>query len=262
MIKVGQQVPSAQLSQLVYGDIHHYQTNELFGKVRHLVSALPGAFTPTCSSTHLPVYEHFSESFLAYIGVDSINCISVNDPFVMESWRKDQNVVSVRMLSDGNGSFTEAMGMLVDKTDLSFGKRSWRYSMFIEDGIIQEVFVEPQEEGDPFVVSDAATMWAYLSVQYDKTDVPVPKFVTILGREGCPVCQELFSVMWECEPIGMLEYNYVELGKDVPATVLHAMSKQQTTPQIWVDGTHVGGLKEFLVYKEALEKKYGVGSND
>ena len=93
-------------------------------------------------------------------GIDSIICVAVNDPFVMEEWGKDQEAENVVLLPDGNGAFTEAMGLLVDKSDLNFGKRSWRYSMLVRDKTIEKMFLEPQKPGDPFEVSDADTMLA------------------------------------------------------------------------------------------------------
>jgi hypothetical protein len=90
--------------------------------------------------------------------VDSILCVSVNDTFVMNEWAKDQEAGNVVLVPDGNGEFTEGMGMLVDKADLGFGKRSWRYSMLVKDGVVQKMFIEPQKPGDPFEGSDADTM--------------------------------------------------------------------------------------------------------
>ncbi|GAB4349906.1 MAG: peroxiredoxin [Cyanophyceae cyanobacterium] len=140
-------------------------TAELFGGKRVVVFSLPGAFTPTCSSTHLPRYEELYDEILAQ-GVDSVICISVNDAFVMFQWGKQQGAEKVFLLPDGNGEFTRKMGMLVEKTNLGFGMRSWRYSMVVNDGVIEKMFVEPEYGDncptDPFEVSDADTMLAYL----------------------------------------------------------------------------------------------------
>jgi len=127
--------------------------------------ALPGAFTPTCSSTHLPGYEKSYDEFKK-LGIDEVYCLSVNDAFVMHQWGKHQKAEKVKFIPDGSGSFTEAMGMLVKKDDLGFGARSWRYSMYVEDGVIKKMFVEPgfgdNCPTDPFEVSDAETMLSYL----------------------------------------------------------------------------------------------------
>jgi thioredoxin-dependent peroxiredoxin len=140
-------------------------SKEIFGNKRVVLFALPGAFTPTCSSTHTPRYEELFEDIKAQ-GVDDIICLSVNDAFVMFQWAKNLGIQKVRMLPDGNGEFTRKMGMLVDKSNLGFGMRSWRYSMVVNDGMIEKMFVESSYDDncllDPFEVSDADTMLAYL----------------------------------------------------------------------------------------------------
>ncbi len=140
-------------------------TEEIFGGKKVVVFSLPGAFTPTCSSNHLPRYEELYEEFKAQ-GVDEIICVSVNDAFVMFQWGKNVGAKNVFLLPDGAGEFTRKMGMLVDKSNIGFGLRSWRYSMLVDDGKIEKIFVEPGFEDncpiDPFEVSDADTMLAYL----------------------------------------------------------------------------------------------------
>lgn len=140
-------------------------TAELFGGKKVVVFSLPGAFTPTCSSTHLPGYEAHYDDFKA-LGVDDVLCMSVNDAFSMFQWAKNLKVEKVHMIPDGNAEFTRGMGMLVKKENLGFGERSWRYSMLVEDGVIKKLFVEPgigdNIDGDPFEVSNAETMLAYL----------------------------------------------------------------------------------------------------
>lgn len=140
-------------------------TQELFGGKRVVLFALPGAFTPTCSSTHLPGYEKLFDEIRAQ-GVDEVVCLSVNDAFTMFQWAKQLGIEKVFMLPDGNGDFTRQMGMLVRKENLGFGLRSWRYSMVVDDGKIEKMFIEEGIEDDcptdPFAVSDAETMLAYL----------------------------------------------------------------------------------------------------
>jgi thioredoxin-dependent peroxiredoxin len=140
-------------------------TDEIFAGKKVVVFSLPGAFTPTCSSTHLPGYEENYEAFKA-LGVDEVYCLSVNDAFVMFQWGKAQNVEKVKLLPDGSGMFTRGMGMLVKKDNLGFGERSWRYSMFVDNGEIKQIFSESgfmdDCPTDPFEVSDAQTMLAYL----------------------------------------------------------------------------------------------------
>jgi peroxiredoxin len=143
-------------------------SDELFKGKKVVVFALPGAFTPTCSSTHLPGYEAKYDELKAQ-GVDEVYCLSVNDAYVMNQWGKNQGVEKVKLIPDGSGDFTRAMGMLVKKDNLGFGERSWRYSFYAEDGVIKKVFAEPgftdNCPDDPFEVSDANTMLEYLKGQ-------------------------------------------------------------------------------------------------
>jgi peroxiredoxin len=140
-------------------------SQQLFAGRKVVVFALPGAFTPTCSSTHLPGYEEHYQA-LREQGVDEVYCLSVNDAFSMFQWSQQLGVQQVKMLPDGNGDFSRGMGMLVRKNNLGFGMRSWRYSMLVEEGTISKIFSEAGKqddcETDPFEVSDAATMLSYL----------------------------------------------------------------------------------------------------
>lgn len=140
-------------------------TADLCAGKKVVIFALPGAFTPTCSSTHLPRYEELYDEFKAQ-GVDAIICLSVNDAFVMYQWGKQIGAKNVHLLPDGSGEFTRKMGMLVNKDNLGFGMRSWRYALVADDMKIEKMFVEPEFSDncptDPFEVSDADTVLAYL----------------------------------------------------------------------------------------------------
>lgn len=140
-------------------------TDDIFKGKKVIVFALPGAFTPTCSSTHLPGFEARYDEFKA-LGIDEIYCLSVNDAFTMFQWGKHQGVEKVKLLPDGSGEFTRRMGMLVNKDNLGFGYRSWRYSMLVDNGEIVKLFSEPGMEDncptDPFEVSDVDTMLDYV----------------------------------------------------------------------------------------------------
>ncbi|MEF3049255.1 peroxiredoxin [Pseudotabrizicola sp. L79] len=140
-------------------------SDDLFAGRRVVLFALPGAFTPACSDSHLPGYEAAMDDFAA-LGVDEVICLSVNDAFVMFQWAKSQGITRLRMLPDGNGEFTRKMGMLVDRSATGMGMRSWRYSMLVEDRQITALFAEPgfgdNPPGVPVQVSDAATMLAHL----------------------------------------------------------------------------------------------------
>jgi peroxiredoxin len=157
--KVGDLIPDA-LFPIRQGDKwRNLTTIDIFSGRKVVLLALPGAFTPTCSKSHLPGFSSHAAQLLE-AGVDRICCLSVNDWFTMEAWRKDLKIgEEVMMLPDGNADFTTAMGMLVDKRHLGFGARSWRYSMMVNDCIIKKLFVEDfNDEGDPFKVSGAPSM--------------------------------------------------------------------------------------------------------
>lgn len=140
-------------------------TDEIFKNKKVVLFALPGAFTPTCSSQQLPGYEKSFSEFKKE-GIDEVICLSVNDPFVMKAWKDVEKVKKVMMLPDGNGDFSRKLGTLVKKNNLGFGERSWRYSMYVENGIIKKIFLEAgladNFKTDPYEVSDANTMLEYL----------------------------------------------------------------------------------------------------
>ncbi|MEA1990089.1 MAG: peroxiredoxin, partial [Pseudomonadota bacterium] len=145
----GQKVPAVTFRTRQNDEWVNVTSDELFSGKTVAVFSLPGAFTPTCSSSHLPRFNELAAVFKDN-GVDEIICMSVNDTFVMNAWAEDQESDNVTLIPDGNGEFSEGMGMLVDKTDLGFGMRSWRYSMVVKDGVIDKMFIEPEVPGDPF----------------------------------------------------------------------------------------------------------------
>ena len=150
-------------------------TTEIFDKKRVVVFALPGAFTPTCSSQQLPGYEEMYDEIKAQ-GVDEIYCLSVNDAFVMNAWFKDTNVKKVKAIGDGEGVFTQGMNMLVNKPGQGFGMRSWRYSMIVDDGVITHFNEEPgrndfSADDDPYEVSDPDTMLKQLGSKTFMQDI-------------------------------------------------------------------------------------------
>ena len=128
-------------------------TDDYFAGKRVIVFSLPGAFTPTCSTYQLPDFEKLFPRF-EELGIEAIYCVSVNDTFVMNAWARDQGLENVQVIPDGSGEFTRMMGMLVKKDNLGFGMRSWRYAMLVDDGHIEESWVEPGLEddaaGDPY----------------------------------------------------------------------------------------------------------------
>lgn len=143
-------------------------TDDIFKGKSVIIIALPGAYTPICTSQHLPGYEEKFEE-LQKLGVDDVYCLCVNDAFVMDNWAMDLGLKNVKVLPDGNAEFTRKMGMLVRKENLGYGNRTWRYAMHAVDGEIKKIFVEPglsdDCESDPFEVSDVDTMMEYLKAQ-------------------------------------------------------------------------------------------------
>lgn len=151
-IKVGDKVPSATLMQMKNGTPQPIKTDDLFSGKKVALFALPGAFTPTCSAKHLPGFIQHADD-LKQKGVDAIACVSVNDAFVMGAWGEQQGAgEKVVMLADGNGDFTRALGLEMDATKFGMGKRSQRYSMVVEDGVVKQLNVE---EPGSFQVSSA-----------------------------------------------------------------------------------------------------------
>lgn len=206
-------------------------TDEIFAGKTVVVFSLPGAFTPTCSSSHVPRYNQLTPMFKQH-GVDEVVCVSVNDTFVMNEWKKDQNAENVTFIPDGNGDFTAGMGMLVDKDALGFGKRSWRYSMLVRDGVVEKMFIEPDVEGDPYEVSDADTMLAYLA-----PDAPKPMDVAVFSREGCPFCAKAKEALRNAG----IPFEELVLNQDYTEQGLRAVSNAATVPQVFVDGKLIGG---------------------
>ncbi len=142
-------------------------TADYFGGKRAILFALPGAFTPTCSTYQLPGFEKNRAQF-AGAGIDAIYCLSVNDAFVMNKWAEAQGVSGIGMIPDGSGTFTRGMGMLVAKDNLGFGQRSWRYAAIVADGVVEAWFQEPgimdNCPDDPYGESSPETLLAHLGV--------------------------------------------------------------------------------------------------
>jgi len=206
-------------------------TDELFAGKTVVVFSLPGAFTPTCSSSHVPRYNQLVPAFKA-AGVDSVLCVSVNDTFVMNEWQKTQHAESITFVPDGNGDFTAGMGLLVDKDALGFGKRSWRYSMLVKDGVVQKMFIEPDQPGDPFEVSDADTMLAYVAPEAAK-----PLDVTVFTRPGCPFCAKAKE---DLDDAG-IAFEELVLNRDYTDRTLRAVANASSVPQVFIGGERIGG---------------------
>lgn len=204
---------------------------ELFDNKTVVLFSLPGAFTPTCSSTHLPRYNELACEFKA-LGVDDIVCVSVNDTFVMNAWKADQESENITVIPDGNGEFTEGMGMLVGKEAIGFGKRSWRYSMLVKNGVVEKMFIEPEEPGDPFKVSDADTMIKYLNPSWS-----AKPSVSIITKPGCPFCTKAKALLKEKG----YTFEEIVLGRDASTISVRAITGKTSVPQVFIGGQYIGG---------------------
>ena len=145
---------------------------DYFGGKRVVIFSLPGAFTPTCSTYQLPGFEEKYDEFRA-LGIDEVYCVSVNDAFVINAWAKAQNIQKVKVIPDGSEKFTRAMRMSVDKDNLGFGYRSWRYAVIANNGTIEKWFVEPGKEHncetDPYGETSPENILTYLRSEHLKT---------------------------------------------------------------------------------------------
>lgn len=234
----GQQVPQVTFKTRAGHEWIERSTDDVFAGKSVVLFSLPGAFTPTCSSSHVPRYNQL-EPLLRARGIDEVICISVNDAFVMDEWSRSQNAERVTFLPDGNGEFTAGMGLLVDKNDLGFGKRSWRYSMLVRDGVVEKMFIEPEQPGDPFGVSDADTMLTYLDPEAER-----PYDVSVFSRPGCPHCSKAKSLLHAAG----IEFEELVLNRDYTDRSLRAVANATTYPQVFVNGDLIGGAEDLQAW--------------
>lgn len=229
----GKRVPDVTFKIRAGDEWADISSADLFSGKTVVVFSLPGAYAPTGSSTHLPRYNELAPTLKAN-GVDDVICISVNDAFVMQEWGKVHKADDITLIPDGNGQFTEGMGMLVDKSSLGFGMRSWRYSMLVTDGVIKKMFIEPERDGDPFEVSDADTMLQHVSSSATTT-VPV----TIFTKPGCPFSARAKDLLTQAG----LHFEEISLGKGVTSRTLLAVAAAGTAPQVFIGGEKIGGCE-------------------
>ena len=213
-------------------------SEKLFKDRTVVVFSLPGAFTPTCSSSHVPRYNQLTPA-LKRQGVDEVVCVSVNDAFVMNQWQHEQHADRMTFIPDGNGDFTRGMGMMVEKQDLGFGERSWRYSMLVRNGVIEKMFIEPDLPGDPFEVSDADTMLHYIA-----PEASLPLDVTVFSREGCPYCVKAKAMLNDAG----IEFDELVLNRDFAESTIRAVSGASTVPQVFINGSLIGGAESLTQY--------------
>lgn len=243
MSREGSRVPDVELAELADGEVKKYGSRALFGGRKVILFALPGAFTPTCSTAHVPGYVAQLKAFRE-AGVDDIVCLSVNDPYVMEAWQRSEKAQGVHFVADPFSEFTRQMGMSVDRRDAGLGVRSWRYSMLVNDGVIEKMFIEPDVPGDPFEVSDADTMLKHLRPGRKEIGP-----VLMLARHGCPFCAKAKELLSSRD----IAFEAIHLGDDLTMQGVKAASGTAKVPQVFIDGKLIGG-------SEQLEKLLSAGS--
>jgi glutaredoxin-like protein len=238
----GKPVPQVTFKTRSGGQSREIDSDALFKGKTVVVFALPGAYTPTCSSAHLPRYNELAPVMRRH-GIDDIICIAVNDAFVMDEWRRGQEAEHITMIPDGNGEFSAGMGMLVDKRALGLGQRSWRYSMLVRDGVVDTMFVEAQDENDPeadpFEVSDADTMLHYIA-----PDAIATEPVVMFSKPGCPFCARAKAVL----KARGIAFTDISQDSKITTSVLRAVSGGTTWPQVFEGGRLIGGADEVVAH--------------
>ncbi|HEY2400054.1 MAG TPA: glutathione peroxidase [Steroidobacteraceae bacterium] len=232
----GTSVPNTTFKVLRNGAVQTVGYDDIFKGRRVVLFALPGAYTPTCSTGHVPRFVELAAELRKH-GIDDIICLSVNDPFVMDAWQRDQKAESLSFLPDSDGAFSEGMGMLVDKSKAGLGKRSWRYSMIVNDGRIEKMFIEPDEAA--FGVSDGDTALRYVDPSRTLGNV------TMFARHGCPFCERAKSLLTERG----IPFEVIYLGEGVTMNSVRAASGAAKVPQVFIEGKLIGGsdaLQAFL----------------
>jgi len=228
-LKEGDSVPKVTWTVLRNNSIEEIHSEDIFSGRTVVVVGIPGAFTPICSSRHIPAYIRFANLFRKN-GVDEILCVSVNDPYIMNEWTyKLQAAGKVTMIPDSTTEFTRGMGQLFSHEKL--GIRSWRYSMLVKDSIIQKLFQEDHVEGDPFERSDAETMLKYLN-----PTIELPPKVSFFGRPDCPHCARARAFLHR----ESIPFEEITLDKEVTTWSLLAISGQDRTPACFVGGKFIG----------------------
>lgn len=235
-IQTGQSLPEVVFRFRSEGRWQEQTTRELFAG-RVVAFSLPGAFTPTCSSAHAPRFNELAEEFFSR-GVERIICLSVNDAYVMEAWQQQLGADKLIFLPDGNGELTAGLGLLIDMRPQGFGARSRRYAMIVQDGVVEQLFVEPDQPGDPYEVSDAESVLRAL----DGAAV-LPSEALMFTKPGCGHCQRARE---------MLRGAGISFD-ELPATPrrLRAIAAARTAPQVFIDGRLIGGADALAAHLEA-----------
>ncbi len=237
MQQIGQRLPSTLLLNVCEGEHVAQKSDDFFRGKRVILFGLPGAFTPICSTSHLPRFEALASEFL-HAGVDAIVCIATNDCFVLDVWRKQLGIQHVKFVSDPSGAFTAAMGLLVASDTL--GTRSRRYSLVALDGVVEQFYIEDESGNDSLTVSDADTLLAAI------TGKPKPPAVLLFAVNGCPACERAKELL---DRQG-LRYEIILIGTDINVQALRAATGQNKLPQVFIDGRYVGGYDQLQQHFE------------
>lgn len=226
----GRRVPDATFHVLDKGELRELPSRALFAGQTVALFGLPGAFTPTCSNRHVPRFAELAQA-LHGAGVDEIVCVSVNDPWVMDAWSREQRTDRIRFIADADGAFTRGLGMLVHQDVL--GPRSRRYSMLVRNGVIEKAFPEADEPRDPYRVSDADTLLRHLDPR-----APALQPAAVLARRGCPFCERALDLLREHD----LPFEVLWLGEHgASMQAVLAVSGESTVPQVFIGGQRIGG---------------------
>lgn len=225
--KTGQRVPYAVFR---VWENNHWATktsDDYFRNKRVILFALPGAFTPVCSVLHLPSYNDLYDTFRAN-GIDDVICLSVNDGFVLEAWKKAEKAFKITMVPDASGEFTSKLGFLVDKSDACLGNRSWRYSMVVNDGVIEKMFIEPfGHESDPYGESSAETMLKYIAPH-----AAVPDSVVVFSKHNCQECENAKNILNHQH----IPFEELMLDDNFTIRTVKAISGSTFLPQVFING--------------------------
>jgi peroxiredoxin/glutaredoxin len=236
--RAGMRVPCAELIELRHGLVEHVASTVLFDSRRVILFALPGAFTPTCSTAHVPGYVARLNDFRD-TGIDDVICLAVNDPYVMNAWQRSERAQGIRFVADPEATFTCAMGMSVSYTEKGLGLRSRRYSMLIDDGTIESIFIEELRPDDPLEVSDADTMWRHW-----RPNQPGRGSAFMFARHGCAYCARAEELL---QRHGIV-HDAMYLGDELTMVGVRAATGATTLPQVFIEGKLIGGAEQLAEY--------------
>lgn len=236
--KTGHRVPMVTFRVWENNRWVNKNSDHFFKNKRVILFALPGAFSPICSILHLPSYNDLYDTFREN-GIDDVYCLSVNDGFVLEAWKRAEKARKITMLPDADGEFTSKLGFLVDKSEMCMGERSWRYSMIINNSVIEKMFIEPVgQESDPYGQSSAETMLKYLN-----PSARSPDSVVIFSKHGCVECEAAKEIL----RIHKVPYEELMLDDDFTIRTVKGISGTTFLPQIFINGKrmNMNELKSF-----------------